>query len=77
VKYGATVRIEKCEVGKSAVDFNGHRLSASGLQPLQSNVEAIERIPPAVNQSQLQRFVGAASAPVCGALYAVSAVAEG
>lgn len=61
VKYGATVRADKCELGKSAVDFNGHRLSAEGVRPLQSNVEALLRIPPPVNQRQLQRFVGAAS----------------
>jgi hypothetical protein len=61
VKYGATVRADKCELGKSAVHFNGHHLSAEGIRPLQSNVVALERIAPPVNQRQLQRFVGAAT----------------
>ena len=61
VKYGATVRVDKCELGQSAVDFNGHRLSADGLQPLQSNVEALMRIPSPTNHRQLQRFVATAT----------------
>jgi hypothetical protein len=59
-KYGATVRADKCELGKPAVDFNGHHLSADGIRPLQSNVEAVERIPPPTNQRQLRTFIGAA-----------------
>ena len=61
VKYGATVRADKCELGKPAVDFNGHRLSAEGIRPLQSNVAALERIQSPVNQRELQRFIGAAT----------------
>ena len=47
----ATVRQDKCLIGKAEVDFNGHRLSAAGSRPLTSNVEAI----------QLLRFVCTAS----------------
>ena len=60
-KYGATLRVEKCVLGQSEVDFNGHRVSANGVRPLQSNVEALERIPAPTNQRQLSRFVGAAT----------------
>ena len=58
-KYGATLRAEKCLLGQPEVDFNGHRVSADGVQPLQSNVAALERIAPPLNQRQLSRFVGA------------------
>jgi hypothetical protein len=60
-KYGATLRVEKCVLGQPEVDFNGHRVSANGVRPLQSNVAALKRIPPPTNQRQLSRFVGAAT----------------
>jgi hypothetical protein len=60
-KYGATLRVEKCVLGQPEVDFNGHRVSANGVRHLQSNVAALERIPPPTNQRQLSRFVGAAT----------------
>lgn len=61
VKYGATIRAEKCALAQTEVDFNGHRISADGVRPLQSNVAALERIPSPSNQRQLSRFVGAAA----------------
>lgn len=61
VKYGATLRADKCVLGQPEVEFNGHRVSADGVKPLQSNVSALERIPPPSNQRQLSRFVGAAT----------------
>ena len=60
-KYGATLRAEKCALAQPEVDFNGHRISADGVRPLQSNVAALERIPSPSNQRQLSRFVGAAT----------------
>ena len=50
VKYNATVRRDKCVIGVTEVDFNGHHISASGIQPLQSNVEAIQKIYVPVDQ---------------------------
>ena len=61
VKHNATIRLDKCAIGKPEVDFNGHVLSAEGIRPLQSNVEALQRTPPPTNQHRLQRFVAAAN----------------
>ena len=61
VKYNATIRRDKCVIGVAEVDFNGHHLSASGVQPLLSNVEAIQKMPAPVDQKQLLRFVCTAS----------------
>jgi hypothetical protein len=61
VKCGATLRVEKCELDRPEVDFNGHRISANGVRPLQSNVAALKRVPPSTNQRLLSRFVGAAT----------------
>ncbi len=59
-QHNATVRKDKCIIGASAVEFNGHRISAVGLQPLSSNVDAILRIPVPVEPKQLARFVSTA-----------------
>jgi hypothetical protein len=56
-KYGATVRVDKCAIGVPEVEFNGHLLSAAGIRPLTSNVEAILRLPVPGNQRQLLRFL--------------------
>ena len=60
VQHNATVRQDECVIGASVVEFNGHRISASGLQPLSSNVDAILRIPVPVEPRQLVRFVSTA-----------------
>ena len=60
-KYNETVLQDKCLIGVPEVDFNGHRLSAAGIRPLISNVEAIQAIPVATNAKQLLRFVCTAS----------------
>jgi hypothetical protein len=57
-KYGATLRVDKCVLDQPEVDFNGHRVSANGVRPLQSNVEALERTPAPTNRRQLSEFVG-------------------
>jgi hypothetical protein len=57
VKFNATIRRDKCQVGQSVVEFNGHRVSAAGIMPLQSNVAAIIDMPSPLNQRQLLRFL--------------------
>ncbi|KAJ8365040.1 hypothetical protein SKAU_G00138710 [Synaphobranchus kaupii] len=42
----------------STVDFIGFRLSAEGITPLSSNVEAIQRIPELTSASQVASFLG-------------------
>jgi hypothetical protein len=60
-QYGATVRVDKCVLGAKEVEFNGHHLSAAGIRPLTSNVEAIQRIPVPTNQRQFLWFLATAS----------------
>jgi hypothetical protein len=56
-QYSATVRRDKCTIGATEVDFNGHRVSAAGVLPLQSNVEAILNMKEPNDQRQLLRFL--------------------
>jgi len=56
-QYNATVRADKCVIGASEVEFNGHRISAAGTLPLQSNVQGIMDMPTPVNAKQLLRWI--------------------
>ncbi len=55
---GLIVNPEKCLLPCSTVDFLGHRLSASGIGPLPSRVQAIAEFPRPATVKQLQAFLG-------------------
>jgi hypothetical protein len=55
---GLIVNPEKCLLACSTVDFLGHRLSASGIGPLPSRVQAIAEFPWPATVKQLQAFLG-------------------
>ena len=57
VQFNATVRVDKRVIGKPEVDFNGHHISAAGVHPLRSNVEAIMEMPVPSDQHGLTRFL--------------------
>ena len=59
--HNATIRRDKCILGASSVEFNGHTISAAGCLPLSSNVDAIQRFLAPENQQQLLRFVAMAN----------------
>jgi hypothetical protein len=56
-KYNPTVHRDKCIICVPEVDFNGHRLTAAGIRPLHSNVEAIRAMPVPLNATQLLQLV--------------------
>ena len=53
----ANLRVDKCVYGKPEVDFNDHTVSAAGIGPLQSNVDAIVKMPNPTDKLQLLRFM--------------------
>jgi hypothetical protein len=55
---GLVLNIEKCEFGKSEIEFLGHRVSAAGVEPLASHVEAIRDFQPPEDKQGLQIFLG-------------------
>ncbi len=55
---GLIINPEKCLLACSTVDFLGHRLSASGIGPLPSRVQAITEFPRPATVKQLQAFLG-------------------
>ena len=55
---GLVVRRDKCMFGVPRVEFLGHEISASGVRPLSSKVEAVQQFPPPTTIKGLQEFVG-------------------
>jgi cleavage and polyadenylation specificity factor subunit 1 len=55
---GLAANADKCEFGKSELDFLGHRVSAAGIKPLPDRVQAIMDHPEPVTVKDLQNFLG-------------------
>ena len=47
---------DKCVFAASVIDYVGFRLSAGGMSPLQSNTEAIQRVPEPMSPAQVAMF---------------------
>ena len=55
---GILINAQKSEFAVPSLDFLGHRVSAIGITPLSSNVQAIMDYPQPTTTSQLRRFLG-------------------
>ena len=53
-----TANTEKCEFGKTSIEFLDHTVSAAGIAPLPSWVVAIAAHPCPTNIKELQNFLG-------------------
>ena len=56
--HGITVRKSKCVFMANSVEFLGHRIDAEGLHPLESKIEAMVKVPPPKNVTELKSFLG-------------------
>ena len=57
-KNGLLVNVDKCHFAQQEVEFLGHQVSATGVQPLVKHVEAITSFVQPADIKQLQRFLG-------------------
>ena len=57
-RHGLVLNAEKCVLGASAVDYLGHRVTASGISPLPDRLEAIQRFPKPATVRGLQTYLG-------------------
>lgn len=55
---GLCVNRKKCAFGLGELDYLGHRVSAAGIAPLPSKVEAVAQLPTPTSKLELQRFLG-------------------
>ncbi len=52
------IQLRKCVFGKRSMPFLGRIVSAEGLSPDPKNVEAIDKVPPPTNSTELKSFLG-------------------
>ena len=57
---GVTLNTQKCKFRCSEIDFLGHHISAKGIQPIGSKIEAIQNYSTPTNITELRRFFGMA-----------------
>ncbi|MFN9908355.1 MAG: reverse transcriptase family protein, partial [bacterium] len=55
---GLVINAEKCVFAATAVEFLGHKVSAAGVEPLRSHVQAVLAHPEPTNIGELQAFLG-------------------
>ncbi|XP_029634956.1 uncharacterized protein K02A2.6-like [Octopus sinensis] len=55
--YGVHFNPDKCVFGQSSLDFLGHCIDSSGIKPLSSKADAIQRIAPPSSLRQLRHFL--------------------
>ena len=55
---GVTLNQEKCQFGKSTLNFLGHIISADGISPDPNKVKAVANMTTPTNTTELRRFLG-------------------
>ena len=60
-RAGLRLKLSKCSFAKPSVDFLGFTVSAAGLAPNVTKVEAIREFPTPQNLTELRRFLGMTS----------------
>ena len=58
LSHGLLINLEKCEFGRTHLDFLGHRIDKTGARTLATKVDAIRNFPPPKSIKDLQRFIG-------------------
>ena len=56
-QYGVVLNPAKCVFGVSSLEFLGHKVTAHGIQPLESKVTAIREFPLPTSLTQLREFL--------------------
>lgn len=60
-KHNLSINLEKCEFARSTLDYLGHRITASGIEPRKEKVDEILNFPKPDTVVALKRFIGSAN----------------
>ena len=58
-EHNLTLALDKCEFGKSSIEYLGYNVTTTGIRPLARKVAAISAIPVPKTQKELLGFLGA------------------
>lgn len=58
VSFGLTIKLAKCEFGKTKLVFLSHEITDSGILPSEDRIKAIRNFAQPTSLKQTQRFVG-------------------
>lgn len=56
--YGLCINVEKCQFGKTNIEFLGFLLSPDGIEPLSDRIKYIQEFPQPTTLTQLRRYLG-------------------
>lgn len=56
-QYGLIINKEKCKFAVPSIEFLGHRITADGISPLSSKVDALIGLPPPSSVKELKTFL--------------------
>ena len=70
--YGLVFNPQKCVLGQSSLEFLGHHVTSSGVQPLQSRVESIAAFPRPRSTKSLHTYLGMLNSYMCFVPHAAS-----
>ena len=57
-KHGLKLKLSKCEVFKSEINYLAHHVSQKGVLPLKKNLESIAQCPPPDTYTKVKSFMG-------------------
>ena len=57
-EHGLVLNAEKCQLGLEQLDYLGHHVTATGITPIISRVQSIEKYPQPKTVKQLQTYLG-------------------
>ena len=56
--FGITLNREKCQFGKSTIEFYGYKFSQEGLMPTEEKVRAVKECPKPESKTEVRSFLG-------------------
>ncbi|KAK9675083.1 Reverse transcriptase (RNA-dependent DNA polymerase), partial [Popillia japonica] len=56
-----TIKLSKCEFGKTKIEYLGFKISGEGIEPADLKINAIRHFPRPRNEHEIRRFIGMAS----------------
>ena len=57
-EFGIAINKDKCQFGRTTINFLGHKISPKGIAPKQEKCEVIQNFPLPSDQKELRRYLG-------------------